>query len=91
MCSFRPFLCVCIPLIWLVPGSAQPIEDFEFPERCILVLGSEGGGPRHLTSELADFSVYIEMLGRIDSLNVSQAAAVALYQARQSRSKALSA
>lgn len=51
----------------------------------VLVLGSEGRGVRRLVCAACDGSVTIPMLGAVESLNVSAAAAVLLYEARRQR------
>jgi 23S rRNA (guanosine2251-2'-O)-methyltransferase len=56
------------------------LNSFTFPEKTVLILGSEGKGVQKILSNKADFHVFIKMLGRIDSLNVSNAASVFLYK-----------
>lgn len=61
-----------------ISEKAQALSTFQFPEKTLLILGSEGQGIQPLISKIADEQVYIPMLGKIDSLNVSQATAVLL-------------
>ncbi len=58
--------------------GSQSLFGFHFPDRCLLVLGSEGKGIQRLIKDNLDQLISIPMQGRIDSLNVSQAAAVFL-------------
>jgi 23S rRNA (guanosine2251-2'-O)-methyltransferase len=48
-------------------------------------MGSEGEGMRRLTTEACDFLVHIPMFGAVESLNVSVASGVCLFEARRQR------
>jgi len=54
-----------------------------FPKRTVLVMGNEGKGIGQLTQKLCDHMVTIPMTGHIDSLNVSVATGILLYEVRR--------
>lgn len=65
-------------------GSAELTLDQALDERpTVIVMGSEGDGIRRLVAEHCDVLAKIPMPGRFESLNVSNAAAVALYEAER--------
>ena len=74
--------------IWLA-GAAGDAPDTlyaaDLNRPLAIVLGAEGGGMRRLTRERCDFLVRIPMAGAVESLNVSVAAGIALYEARRQR------
>lgn len=67
-----------------VAADALPLHSLTFPEKFLLIMGSEGEGIQPLIMRYVDQRVYIPMCGRIDSLNVSQATAVILSHWRAS-------
>jgi 23S rRNA (guanosine2251-2'-O)-methyltransferase len=74
--------------IWVVgtDGEApQTLYAADLKRPLALVLGAEGSGMRRLTRERCDFLVRIPMAGQVESLNVSVAAGVALFEARRQR------
>jgi 23S rRNA (guanosine2251-2'-O)-methyltransferase len=74
--------------IWTVglAGDAPSTYDkMDFSLPTALVLGAEGSGLRRLVRERCDLLAAIPMKGHIDSLNVSVAAGVVLFEARRQR------
>jgi len=67
--------------------DGEPVYKLDLSGRIALVLGSEGGGISRLLRERCDGMVGIPSYGRIDSLNVSVAAGVLLYEVRRQRAK----
>ena len=74
--------------IWVV-GTSVDTEmnyfEWDWSRPTALVLGGEGSGLHRLVAENCDVLVKIPMYGRIDSLNVSVAAGVLLFEARRQR------
>jgi 23S rRNA (guanosine2251-2'-O)-methyltransferase len=63
-------------------------DRFDFTGDCVLVLGREGAGLHDLVRRTCDHLLRIPMAGGVNSLNVSTAGAVVLYEAfRQRRAK----
>ena len=67
--------------VGLAGQAEQSLEQALQHQAVVLVLGSEGEGLRRLVSEHCDSLARIDMPGGLESLNVSAAAAVALYAA----------
>ena len=74
--------------IWVIGTSDQAersIYDLDLKRPVALVLGAEGEGMRQLTAKTCDELVHIPMAGAVESLNVSVAAGVCLYEAMRQR------
>ena len=74
--------------IWVVGASMDAEIDhteWDWTRASALVLGGEGCGLHRLVAENCDILVKIPMYGRIESLNVSVAAGVILFEARRQR------
>jgi 23S rRNA (guanosine2251-2'-O)-methyltransferase len=74
--------------IWTIGTSAEAEKDYtdwDWTQASALVLGGEGKGLHRLTAEKCDVLVKIPMHGQIESLNVSVACGVILFEARRQR------
>ena len=71
--------------IGLAGDAPQTYDKMDLKLPIAVVLGAEGAGLRRLVRERCDFLAKIPMLGRVDSLNVSVAAGVVLYEAVRQR------
>lgn len=69
--------------VWVYGAEAdgEPYYNTKFDSACAIVVGSEGNGISRLIREKCDFMISIPMYGKVNSLNVSCAAAVVLYEA----------
>jgi 23S rRNA (guanosine2251-2'-O)-methyltransferase len=74
--------------IWIIGTSddaSKNLYQMDFKGPTALVLGAEGNGMRQLTRKTCDELVSIPMCGGVESLNVSVASGVCLYEARRQR------
>jgi 23S rRNA (guanosine2251-2'-O)-methyltransferase len=65
--------------------AARSMWETDLSGGAAIVLGAEGKGLRPLVRRTCDALVSIPLAGRVESLNVSVAAAVLLYEARRQR------
>jgi 23S rRNA (guanosine2251-2'-O)-methyltransferase len=74
--------------IWLIGATASAEKtifatDLQIP--LALIMGAEGSGMRQLTEKHCDFLVKIPMLGQVESLNISVAAGIMMYEVLRQR------
>ena len=68
--------------------GAEDLRDFSFPEKCIVVFGSESKGLSAEVKAICDRFVSIPMVGMVESYNISVAAGIVMYEIfRQKGSK----
>lgn len=75
----------------LAPGGDTDLYSLDVSRRLALIVGSEGKGVREIVRKNADYIVGIPMRGKVESLNVSVAAALALFEIERRRATARTA
>ena len=76
--------------LWLIGTSGEAenmVYDVDFSAATVLVMGAEDTGLRRLTKESCDMLVKLPMAGSVESLNVSVAAGICLFEAVRQRSR----
>lgn len=73
--------------VGLAGEADTSLDDLDWPARTVLILGSEDSGLRRLTREHCDYLVKVPMQPGMESLNLSNAAAIAFYEAAKHRLK----
>ena len=76
-----------IQVIGTSDDAEKSLYDLDLSGPVALVLGAEGSGMRQLTSKTCDVLVRLPMAGAVESLNVSVASGVCLYEAVRQRLK----
>ena len=74
--------------IWVVGAAEQAeqtIYEVGLSGPILLVMGSEGNGMRSLTQRQCDFLVKLPMSGQVESLNVSVATGICLFEIGRQR------
>lgn len=73
--------------IGLSPEARAPWHSFDYNEPVAIVLGSEGKGLRTRVAATCDALVSLPQLGRVESLNLSVAAGIVLYEVVRQRTR----
>jgi tRNA (guanosine-2'-O-)-methyltransferase len=68
-----------------ISDDAKSIYQLDFSDKVAIVLGNEHRGVSDDAEKLADEKIMIPMFGMVQSLNVSVAAAIILYEAARQR------
>jgi 23S rRNA (guanosine2251-2'-O)-methyltransferase len=63
--------------------NGSPVDTLNLKGRTAIVMGSEGKGVSRLLAEKCDSCISIPVSGNIDSLNVSVAAGIIMYEVRR--------
>src|SRR5204862_330495 len=71
--------------VGLAGDAPKHYDEIDMTLPTALVLGAEGDGLRRLVRERCDWLVSIPLLGHVQSLNVSVAAGIALFEAVRQR------
>ncbi len=74
-------------IVALAPRGDVSLYDLDTSRKLVIVVGSEGEGVRPIVRKTADFVASIPMHGKVESLNVSVAAAVALFEIGRKRGR----
>ena len=74
-----------IQLTGTTEDAEKGLYEADFRGGSALVMGSEGEGMRRLTRDTCDLLVSVPMFGSVESLNVSVASGICLYEARRQR------
>jgi len=77
-----------IRVIGTSDDAQQSLYDIDLRGPLALVLGAEGSGMRQLTAKTCDLLVRLPMRGAVESLNVSVASGICLYEALRQRERA---
>ena len=75
-----------LPVVGASGDAEHSLYDLDLSGGVVFVMGGEGTGLRRLTRESCDELVRIPMHGSVESLNISVAAALCLFEARRQRS-----
>lgn len=73
--------------VYALEAGSKKLYDTDFTYPTALIVGSEGKGVSRLVKESADEVLSLDMFGQVNSLNASNASAIAVYEVVRQRSK----
>lgn len=73
--------------VYALEAGSKKLYDADFTYPTALIVGSEGKGVSRLVKESADEVLSLDMFGQVNSLNASNASAIAVYEVVRQRSK----
>lgn len=73
--------------VYALEAGSKKLYDADFTYPTALIVGSEGKGVSRLVKESADEVLSLDMFGKVNSLNASNASAIAVYEVVRQRSK----
>ncbi len=76
----------CFWTVGFAEKESKSIHTIDLKGKIALIMGAEGDGMRRLTKEQCDFSAYLPTVSAFSTLNVSNAAAIALYETYKQQS-----
>ena len=59
--------------------AGKSLKEIKFPKKVVIILGSESKGLRKITGSLCDEIIKIDINNELESLNVSNTAAITFY------------
>ncbi len=66
-------------------SDAEKYDEYDYKQNSIFLFGNEVNGIKDSVIEKTDYSIYLPMFGKKESLNVSTTAAIVLYESLKSR------
>ena len=68
-------------------AASKPYDEIDFRKACAIVMGTESTGLSQAWVSAAEATIIIPMKGKVDSLNVSTAAAIIIFEANRQRGR----
>ena len=69
--------------VYTLDAKGDPLSNIKFSDKTVLIIGNEGKGVRYQIKQESDKLISIPMVGKLDSLNLSNAFAIAAWEANK--------